>query len=289
MQIIHFTSADDPTIRFGCLLEDGVVDGTDLIEFDSSKVCGGINDRFDLDGTAIQSLRERCDTSAKIDRDSVQLLAPVPRPGKVFCIGLNYHDHAQESGMDLPSIPLVFSKFSGCVIGPGDAISLPPGAKEVDYEAELAVVIGRHASGVQEADAMDYVLGYCCANDVSARDFQFTDGQWQRGKSCGTFCPLGPYLATCDEISDPHKLSIHMHLNGEEMQASNTEQLIFGVPRLVEFLSGFIPLEPGDVILTGTPPGVGFARSPEVYLKAGDSTEVQIEGLGTLANSVIQS
>ena len=189
--------------------------------------------------------------------------------------------------MDLPDLPLVFSKFSGCVIGPGDAIALPQGAKEVDYEAELAVVIGRHASNVSEADAMEYVLGYCCANDVSARDFQFADGQWQRGKSCSTFCPLGPFIATCDEIADPHDLDIHLQLNGEEMQASSTAQLIFGVPRLLEFLSGFIALEPGDIILTGTPPGVGFARDPAVYLKDGDTTEVRIDGLGALKNPVI--
>ena len=289
MQIIHFTHDGDPTIRFGCLGADGVHDATDLIEFDQSKPCGGLNDRFNMDGKAFQQLQERATSTNTLDPASIQMRAPVPRPGKVFCIGLNYHDHAKESGMETPEMPLVFSKFSGCVIGPEDAISLPKGAREVDYEAELAVVIGRHAEGVPESEGMKYVLGYCCANDVSARDFQFADGQWQRGKSCGTFCPLGPFIATCDEIADPHDLAIHMNLNGQEMQASSTAQLIFGIPHLIAYLSGFIPLEPGDVILTGTPPGVGFAQDPAVYLKDGDVTEVRIDGLGTLRNTVVST
>jgi len=287
MKIIHYTMDGDPTIRFGCLADDGVHDATDLIEFDSSRPCGGLNERFNMDGRVFGQLQERATSTEAIDVDSIRLCAPVPRPGKVFCIGLNYHDHARESGMDVPEAPLVFSKFSGCVIGPEDAIVLPSGSHEVDYEAELAVVIGRHADGVAEEEAMRHVLGYCCANDVSARDFQFADGQWQRGKSCGTFCPLGPFIVTCDAIPDPHDLAIHLRLNGREMQASRTAQLIFSIPHIVSFLSGFIPLEPGDVILTGTPPGVGFAREPAVYLADGDVAEVVIDGLGTLRNPVV--
>ena len=214
--------------------------------------------------------------------------APVPRPGKLICIGLNYKDHAAESKMAIPEKPVVFSKFSTTVIAPGEPVVLPRQSKQVDYEAELAVVIGRHAKGVSADRAYDYVFGYTNLNDVSARDFQFADGQWQRGKSCDTFAPMGPTIVTADEIPDPHKLSIRLKLNGQIMQDSNTDQLIFGVPRLIEFLSETITLEPGDVIATGTPAGVGFARNPPVFLKAGDDMEVSIEGIGGLGTPVVE-
>lgn len=217
----------------------------------------------------------------------VQLTSPVPRPGKVICIGLNYRDHAEESGMDIPERPLVFSKFGTSVVGPGEEVVLPPGATECDYEAELGVVIGRTARRVDEASAMEHVLGYVNVNDVSARDFQFADGQWQRGKSPDTFCPIGDFIATRDEIADPHDLRIQLHLNGETLQDSRTDQLIFRIPELVSYLSQFTTLEPGDVIATGTPPGVGFARKPPIYLKDGDEMVVEIEGLGTLRNPVV--
>ena len=214
--------------------------------------------------------------------------APVPRPGKLICIGLNYRDHAAESKMAIPENPVVFSKFSTAVIAPGEPVVLPRTSKQVDYEAELAVVIGRRAKNVPADRALDYVLGYTAFNDVSARDFQFADGQWQRGKSCDTFAPMGQTIVTRDDIPDPHKLSIKLVLNGQTMQDSNTDQLIFGVPRLIEFLSESITLEPGDVIATGTPPGVGFARNPPVFLKAGDQMEVLIEGMGGLGNPVVE-
>lgn len=212
--------------------------------------------------------------------------APVPRPGKLICIGLNYKDHAAESKMAIPQSPVVFSKFSTSVIAPGEPVVLPPTSTQVDYEAELAVVIGRRAKNVSADRALDYVLGYTALNDVSARDFQFADGQWQRGKSCDTFAPMGQAIVTTDTIPDPHKLSIKLILNGRTMQDSNTDQLIFGVPRLIEFLSQTITLEPGDVIATGTPAGVGFARNPPVFLKPGDEMEVRIEGIGGLNNPV---
>lgn len=284
MRLIHFTLPTDPRLRFGALLGDTVIDGSDLVALDPAKPCGGLNDRFDRDGAALAALKDR---TTGVPIEEVTLAAPVPRPGKVICIGLNYHDHALESGMEPPDLPLVFSKFGGCVVGPGEAIVLPPGSNEVDFEAEFAIVIGRRARRVERAEAMDHVLGYCCANDVSARDFQFADGQWQRGKSCEGSCPLGPFIATTDEIPDPHTLGIRLRLNGEEMQSSSTAQLIFDVPSIVEFLAGFVPLEPGDVILTGTPPGVGFARKPPVYLADGDVCEVEIDGLGVLSNPVV--
>ena len=215
--------------------------------------------------------------------------APVPRPRKIICIGLNYRDHAAESKMPIPERPVVFSKFSTAVIAPGEPVVLPPTSEQVDYEAELAVVIGRRAKYVKAEDAYDYVLGYTAFNDVSARDFQFADGQWQRGKSCDTFAPMGQTIVTTDQIPDPHKLSIKLVLNGLTMQDSNTDQLIFGVPALIEFLTQSITLEPGDVIATGTPPGVGFARTPPVFLKPGDQMEVLIEGMGGLGNPVVKS
>lgn len=213
--------------------------------------------------------------------------APVPRPGKLICIGLNYRDHAAESNMEIPKQPIVFSKFSTAVIAPGEPVVLPATSTQVDYEAELAVVIGRRARNVRLSRALDHVLGYTCFNDVSARDFQFADGQWQRGKSCDTFAPMGPTIVTTDEVPDPHKLSIKLVLNGQAMQDSNTDQFIFGIPELIEFLSQTITLEPGDVIATGTPPGVGFARKPPVFLQPGDKMEVVIENVGTLGNPVV--
>lgn len=219
----------------------------------------------------------------------VELLAPVPRPGKVICVGLNYRDHAAESGMPVPASPIYFAKFSSCVIGPGAPVPLPSRSTQVDYEAEMAIVIGARARSVSEAEARRHVLGYACFNDVSARDFQFADGQWIRGKACEGFGPLGPSIATCEEISDPHNLRIGIRVNGRTLQDSSTSQLVFGVDALVSFISRHVTLEPGDVIATGTPPGVGFARKPPVFLQAGDVMEVEIEGLGVLRNPVVGS
>jgi 2-keto-4-pentenoate hydratase/2-oxohepta-3-ene-1,7-dioic acid hydratase in catechol pathway len=220
------------------------------------------------------------------DLGDVDLASPVPRPGKIICIGLNYRNHAIESGMEIPKSPIIFSKFQTSVVGSEEPILLPAVSTQVDFEAELAVVIGRRAKNVKAGDAMNYVFGYTNFNDVSARDFQFADGQWQRGKSCDTFAPMGPYIATADEIADPHALRIQFRLNGETMQDSTTAELIFRIPELIEFLSASITLEPGDVIATGTPPGVGFARKPPVFMTDGDVAEVEIEGLGVLINPV---
>jgi len=256
---------------------------------------------FDMDGRWFKKARETHDVLVRDEkaladaRDKGWLVpskdaywfAPVPRPGKIICIGLNYRDHAAESNMPIPEKPVMFSKFSNCVIAPGEPVVLPATSQQVDYEAELAVVIGRRAKHVAAARAYDYVLGYTAFNDVSARDFQFADGQWQRGKSCDTFAPMGQTIVTTDAIPDPHKLSIKLVLNGQTMQDSNTDQLIFGVPALIEFITQSITLEPGDVIATGTPPGVGFARKPPVFLKPGDQMEVLIEGMGGLGTPVV--
>lgn len=220
---------------------------------------------------------------------SGQLLAPIPDPRKVICIGLNYRDHAAESGMAIPGEPVCFSKFANTVIGSEAAIELPAVAKQVDYEAELVAVIGRMGRNISEADARAYVAGYMNGHDVSARDWQIgrPGGQWLLGKTPDTFAPTGPYLVTADEVADPNSLAIKLRLNGEVMQDSSTKEFIFTIEQLVAYLSQLITLEPGDLIFTGTPPGVGMARKPPVFLKAGDEVEVEIEGLGVLKNLVI--
>jgi acylpyruvate hydrolase len=216
-----------------------------------------------------------------------RLLAPIPKPGKITCVGLNYADHAREQGHEPPKSPIFFLKSGNTICGPGDPIQLPPNSSQVDYEAEFAVVIGKRGSRIPEAEAYDYVAGYMILHDVSARDLQFSDGQWYRGKSCDTFAPTGPWIVTRDEIKDPHNLRISLTLNGEVMQDSNTSNLIFSVPYLISYLSHSATWEVGDLISTGTPPGVGVFRKPPVFLKAGDTTSVTVEGLGTLTNPVV--
>ncbi|MCL6429266.1 MAG: fumarylacetoacetate hydrolase family protein [Anaerolineae bacterium] len=224
---------------------------------------------------------------AVLRSDGVTLKAPILRPGKIICIGLNYRDHAAEAGVPVPDYPAVFAKYSNTVIGPGEPIVLPRISQQVDYEAELGVVIGRRAKGIAEADAVGYVAGYLAFNDVSARDFQNKTSQWTIGKTFDSFAPMGPALVTADEIPDPHRLSIRLSIGGEVLQSSNTCNLVFGVPRLVACLSAVMSLEPGDVIATGTPGGVGFARKPPRWLRPGDVVRVEIEGVGMLENPVI--
>lgn len=282
----HKTSSEPERYCIGSLLpDDRVADLTQLVS-DENLTAYELLDCFDLDGSFIENASAAVDDTPTFDRDAVRLVAPIPRPGKIVCIGLNYRDHAEESGMPIPASPIIFSKFNTCVIGSGEAIHIPTGSEQVDYEAELAVVIGREAKNVTANEAMNYVFGYTNFNDVSARDFQFADGQWQRGKSCDTFAPMGPHIVTKDEVPDPHKLKIQFRLNGETLQDSNTDQLIFNIPELIEFLSRSITLEPGDVIATGTPPGVGFARKPPIFMKPSDVAEVEIDGLGTLSNPI---
>ncbi len=218
---------------------------------------------------------------------NARLLAPIPKPGKITCVGLNYADHAREQGHEPPKSPIFFLKSGNTICGPGDPIHLPPNSSQVDYEAEFAVVMGKRGSRIPEEKAYDYVAGYMILHDVSARDLQFSDGQWYRGKSCDTFAPTGPWIVTRDEIKDPHNLRISLTLNGETMQDSNTSNLIFSVPYLVSYLSQSATWEVGDLISTGTPPGVGVFRKPQVFLKAGDTTSVTVEKLGTLTNPVV--
>jgi 2-keto-4-pentenoate hydratase/2-oxohepta-3-ene-1,7-dioic acid hydratase in catechol pathway len=212
---------------------------------------------------------------------------PIEPPGKIVCVGLNYRDHAEEQGAELPAEPLLFAKFPNTLVGPGDPIVIPPLVTKCDYEAELGVVIGSHVRRVSKENALEAVLGYLCANDVSARDLQFGDGQWTRGKSVDTFCPVGPRLVPRDEISDPHDLRIRAIVSGEVLQDSTTANLIFGVDEIISHATKTITLEPGDLILTGTPAGVGVFRDPQRLLRAGDEVTIEIEHVGSLTNPVV--
>jgi len=218
---------------------------------------------------------------------SVTLLAPIPRPPKLICVGLNYRDHAIESKMEIPKVPTIFSKFPSAVIGPGDPIVLPKNSTQPDYEAEFAFVIGRGGRHIPAERWHEHVFGYTLINDVSARDFQMATSQWLMGKTFDTFAPMGPYLVSADEIPDPHALDISLTINGETLQHSNTRELIFKIPELVAYLSSVFTLEPGDVVSTGTPAGVGFARKPPRYLRAGDDVTVHVDGIGDLRNPVV--
>lgn len=217
-------------------------------------------------------------------------LAPVAGMEKVICIGTNYADHAREMGGEPPDLPVVFNKFPSAIHSPGGAISLPSISEKVDFEAELVVVIGRTGKNIPQQSAMDHVFGYCCGNDISARDWQKgkPGGQWLLGKTFDTFAPIGPMVVTADEVPDPHALQIELRLNGQTMQSSHTSQLIFPIDYLVSHLSKFAVLKPGDLIFTGTPAGVGAGRTPPLFLQPGDQLEVEIERLGVLKNHVVQ-
>ncbi|EKN71637.1 2-keto-4-pentenoate hydratase/2-oxohepta-3-ene-1,7-dioic acid hydratase [Neobacillus bataviensis LMG 21833] len=216
----------------------------------------------------------------------VEIIAPIAQPEKIICVGLNYMDHCKETNMEPPSSPVIFSKYANAIIGDKAAIELPINSNQVDFEAELTIVIGKEAKCISEEEAEDYIFGYTIMNDVSARDLQFADTQWSRGKSADTFAPMGPVIVTKDEVGDPHQLDISLRLNDEIMQQSNTNQLIFRIPTIISFLSQSMTLKPGDVIATGTPPGVGMGRDPKVWLKDGDFLSITIENIGTLSNHV---
>ncbi len=219
--------------------------------------------------------------------DSVRLLAPIQKPRKLICVGLNYLDHAKETGAEIPSVPTIFNKFATAVIGPGANIVLPKVSKAPDYEAEFAFVIGRGGRHIKGEDWPNHVFGYTIVNDVSARDYQRATTQWLMGKTFDTFAPIGPWIVTTDEIADPHNLDIRMEINGEVLQNSNTRELIFKIPDLISFLSSVFTLEPGDIVSTGTPSGVGMARTPPRYLRPGDDVIVKISGIGELRNPVV--
>jgi len=285
MKLVTFATENGP--RLGLLQENHVID---LNEASDGRLPADVLTFLQQGQPAMQLAREiGHSAAADLPLSEVTLLAPVPAPSKVVAIGLNYMDHCREQNIEPPKMPIIFAKFPSAVVGPGAAVRWDPAlTRQVDYEVELAVVMGRTARRVSAAEALDCVAGYTICNDVSARDLQFGDRQWVRGKSLDTFCPLGPWLVTKDEIPDPHDLSLRCTVNGEILQDSTTAEMIFGVPQLIEFISRAFSLLPGDVIATGTPDGVGVFRSPQIFLKDGDVVTVEVEGLGQLTNHCVE-
>jgi len=238
-------------------------------------------------GASLLKQADQVTAGKAVSLSSVKLLAPIPRPGKIICIGLNYRDHAAETGQAIPQFPIVFAKWGNTVIANGDSIVLPKVTEQIDYEAELGFVIGKCARHVSEADALSFVAGYLPVNDVSAREYQNRTSQWTMGKTFDTFAPMGPALVTADEVPDPHNLSIRLTIGDEVLQNSNTTNLIFNIPHLIASLTEVMTLEPGDVVSTGTPPGVGAARKPQRWMRAGETVSITIEKLGTLTNPIV--
>ncbi len=287
MKLVRFESFRGPAL--------GVVQGGNVVDL---ALASGSTERFPASMAAflgrgedgfndVKSVASSAPANALLALSSTKLLAPVSDPPKIICIGQNYRDHCIEQNQPIPERVIIFSKYATAVNDPGGNIVLPKASEQVDYEAELVFVIGKTGKHIPESEAMDYVAGYTCANDVSARDIQFADKQWVRGKSPDTFLPIGPYLVTADDIGDPHDLNISLTLNGQTMQNSNTSNLIFKIPYLISFLSSTMTLLPGDIVSTGTPGGVGIFRNPPIVLKGGDSVSVTVQGLGTLTNPVI--
>ncbi len=226
-------------------------------------------------------------TTSRLSLQDVRLHAPLSNPPRIFAIGLNYRDHAKESGMEIPTTPVIFFKLATAIIGPGDPIVLPKNSTQPDYEAEFAFVIGKGGYRIPASAWRDHVYGYTIVNDVSARDVQFASTQWSMSKCFPTFCPLGPAIVSADEIADPHSLDISLSIDGETLQHSNTRELVFKIPDLIEYISSITPLLPGDIVSTGTPPGVGLGRSPKRWLKPGETVTVTIDGLGSLTNPIV--
>lgn len=271
-------------IRLAALRDQQYVD---LQEADPA-LPGSMRELLALGSEGLERARAALAQGKPVDPREVRLLAPVPDPQKIFCIGLNYADHAAETGATVGDEPVVFNKFPTTLRASGDEIVLPRESDQVDYEAELVVVVGRGGKHIAREQALAHVAGYTIGNDVSARDWQKQKpgGQWLLGKSFDSFAPCGPYLVTADEVGDAGQLDIQLRLNGQVMQESNTRQLIFPIDYLVSYLSSVVTLSPGDLIYTGTPPGVGAARTPRVFLRPGDQVEIEIEKLGRLTNVV---
>ncbi len=282
------TLATDHGLRPAFALPEGYLP----IETLTGQPVGTMRELLEVGLDTLRQFHERLIDRATmlIPPESAVLRAPILDPEKILCVGLNYRDHAAESGAAIPRDPVLFSKYRSALIGPDEAIVLPPVSTKVDYEAELVLVIGKAGRFIPEAQAMDHIIGYTIGHDVSARDWQLEkDGkQWMLGKTFDTFAPIGPHIITRDEVADPMKLGIRLRLNGETMQNSNTAQMIFSPAAVVAYLSQVVTLQPGDLSFTGTPPGVGAARKPPVFLKAGDVCEVEIDGLGILRNPVVQ-
>ncbi|WP_411346773.1 fumarylacetoacetate hydrolase family protein [Paenibacillus sp. WLX1005] len=292
MKYVHYEWNGQPTI--GIRLEQGIIPLPSLARYSSQPLPQRIEELLSASNlhTDIQTILDTHLselTTELLDENMLRWLPCVPQPGKVICIGLNYRKHAAETNMPEPETPVVFSKFSDTVAAHGDDVPLPEESKQVDYEAELCIVIGRQARNVSHQDALDYVFGYCAANDVSARDLQMRTSQWLLGKTCERFAPIGPYLVTADEVGDPNQLHIAARRNGEIVQQSNTSDMIFHCDEIIHYLSRHMTLQPGDLILTGTPEGVilGQPKEQQHWLTAGDTVTIEIEKLGQLTNTFV--
>ena len=277
MKLVSFSLADG-RIRPGALIEDGKL----VVDLGAA----GYGDTLAVIAAGITE-PEPGNTFPAFPIGEVRLHAPLLNPPRVFAIGLNYRDHAIESGMAIPTTPVVFFKLHTAIVGPGEPIVLPVNSAEPDYEAEFAFVIGHGGYRLAADEWRNHVYGYTIVNDVSARDVQMATSQWSLAKSFPTFCPLGPAIVTADEIADPHDLKIGLSIDGEVLQNSSTRELVFKIPELIEYISSITPLLPGDVISTGTPPGVGLGRTPKRWLKPGETVTVTVEGLGELTNPVV--
>lgn len=279
MKLIRWGSAGQE--KTGVIIND--------IKYDTSAFGGDYNEEF-FETNGLERLAGFIKTNAgklTIIPDSARLGSPIARPSKIICIGLNYADHAKETNAPIPVEPIIFMKSTTALAGPNDAIITPKNSVKTDWEVELAVIIGKKTSYVEEAEALDYVAGYTLHNDVSEREFQIErNGTWDKGKGCDTFAPLGPFLATPDELGDLNKLRLWLKVNGQTMQDGNTSNFIFTIPFVISYVSQFMTLLPGDVISTGTPAGVGLGFNPPIYLKAGDVVELGIDGLGTSRQEV---
>jgi len=279
MKLVSFSEVDG-LIRPGVQLDEGSL----IIDLTTA----GYSDTLAVITAGVTALESGTAYRAYPVAD-VKLHAPIANPPRIFCIGLNYRDHAVESGMEIPKFPVVFFKLVPSIVGPGQAIVLPAITEQPDYEAEFAFIIGKGGYQIPASEAQAHVYGYTIINDVSARDIQFSTSQWSLSKSLPTFCPIGPAIVTADEITDPHTLDVQLSIDGELLQHSNTSELIFKIPELIEYISSITPLLPGDIVSTGTPYGVGLGRNPKRWLKPGETVTITIEGLGTLTNPVVSA
>ena len=298
MRFVNFSRRTNPSVHLGCVIGDTCIDLTRAMRGDAvirfPWQATSIEDILRLDG-GLKTLQDQLPKNGELNSQlhqfsfplaEAKLMAPILNPQKLIGIGFNYRDHAEETKTPLPKEPLFFAMFASAITGPFDPIVKPAITQMLDYEAELAVVIGKRGRHIAVENALEHVAGYTIFNDVSARNFQATDSQWLRVKSFDTFAPMGPCMITRDELGDGSGLNIQLRVNGETRQNSNTRHLIFGVPQIVSYISQVMTLQPGDVIATGTPSGVGFARNPQVFLNAGDVIEVEIERIGVLRNTV---
>lgn len=295
MKLLTFTR--NHQFQLGVKIESGIIDITAAkaaLAPDNAQIPANLADLLAGGPAALKSLAGLVEKAAGqtqganwlLDEAGLQFGPCVPNPGKIICVGLNYRRHAEETGAAIPSTPVLFSKFNSALAAPGEPVPLPDSAEKYDYEVELAVVMGQKTKHVSEADALNYVLGYSTANDVSARDLQLLTGQWLLGKTLDKFLPLGPYLVTAEEVGDPQKLNLQTWVNGELRQNSNTSDMIFTVAQIVSYISRYITLEPGDVIITGTPEGVILGMKEKQWLKPGDEVTVEVEKLGRLTNKM---